>query len=221
MSKTYSEGGIGRKKCGGCPVFVPARSHSCPDCGYVFPSKLSAEYVAPKKEIPDELRSKTTYTEGGMGRKQCSSCRVFVPARTTLCPNCQYDFKAVQKVVVEEASEEVPSERVVSRVNGPTDGRVVVWAPAGRCPVELPKLHLVEVEGQMKKVFLESEVKEWIGAVISAIPGDWLTHQGLLSWARHGMDPHTEAFQGLKQIVMADERLYRISDADFAPSSAS
>ena len=73
----------------------------------------------------------------------------------------------------------------------------------------------------MKKVFLEGEVKEWIGAVISATPDYWLTHHGLLCWVRHGINPHTEEFQVFKQIVMADERPYRMSDADFAPLASS
>lgn len=98
-----------------------------------------------------------TYTEGGIGRKACA-CGVFVPARTGQCPKCGHLFvsriaehrarQAAQRAQTEMVKVVDPVEptKKTKTERDPGDGRPVLLAPSGRCPVALEGADLAAVQ---------------------------------------------------------------------------
>jgi hypothetical protein len=61
----FQEAGRGRKKCGGCEVFVGVRTNTCPQCGHVFQKSEKSEPVKPEPldvEPQQEPRAQTATT---------------------------------------------------------------------------------------------------------------------------------------------------------------
>lgn len=105
-----------------------------------------------------EVLVSVTYSEGGIGRKACT-CGIFVPARTSKCPKCGHIFVSrlaehrareieearvraeLAKTQVKEEAEKPKAPR-----GAPVDGRPVLLAPSGRCPVALEGTDLAVVQ---------------------------------------------------------------------------
>lgn len=96
-----------------------------------------------------------TYTEGGIGRKACA-CGVFVPARTGQCPKCGHLFVSR---IAEHRARQAAAQRAQAAVKvdlekvekpkterEPGDGRPVLLASSGRCPVVLEGTDLAAVQ---------------------------------------------------------------------------
>lgn len=94
----WKEPGRGRKKCGGCQLYIGVRSGKCPDCGFVFSKRddagtaphidnasndnestlsLKKQTVSDKKKKSVEKESDSTLEKSDFGRKKY---RVLIPA---------------------------------------------------------------------------------------------------------------------------------------------
>lgn len=93
----WKEAGRGRKKCGGCQLYIGVRSSKCPDCGFIFSKRVEADSAInsdgldnedtlslkkqssadKKKKVVDNKESEPTLDKSDFGRKKY---RVLIPA---------------------------------------------------------------------------------------------------------------------------------------------
>lgn len=148
VAKVFDGPGRAIKQCA-CGTYVHAKLAICPTCNQVFPSKKERKEHTKVATQPKDI---ATYDTGGVGRKQCPSCKKFVGARGMKCA-CGYDFKnhiAQSGEVVEPAvapskkSEndkwrDVAEEGLVlefAKAVGAANC-TVVYAPSGPSPIKL------------------------------------------------------------------------------------
>lgn len=89
VAKVFDGPGRAIKRCP-CGTYVHAKLAICPTCNQAFPSKKERKAHAKPATMTAEVK---TYDVGGLGRKQCPSCKKFVGARNMKCA-CGYDFKS-------------------------------------------------------------------------------------------------------------------------------
>lgn len=136
-TKTFSEGGRGRKQCPECSIFIPAVCKLCV-CGFDFSSQI-------KEKKPTNI---ATYSEGGRGKKQCPECKKYVGAKAAACL-CGYKFEGSTKPAPKPLAKDVVKTEKEDRLPlNPLmlDCRYSIIAPAGACPVKLLSIEKEHVE---------------------------------------------------------------------------
>lgn len=131
MSKVYDGPGKARKECPSCKKYVHARTNLCPACQHEF--KEGAKAIAEAKSTQGE-----TPNIAGRGKKQCPGCMEYVGVRTQIC-KCGNDFIETGAVIKEK---EKSPERIEAEELMPAVGYfdlIVLYTPAGECPVKLKK----------------------------------------------------------------------------------
>jgi len=63
-----------------------------------------------------------TSTKPGRGRKQCTSCKLYIGVRSKTCPSCGHEFTAADKAA-REAKKAAKAQRKVTTYDGPGKGR--------------------------------------------------------------------------------------------------
>lgn len=166
-------GGKGRKVCPNCNEFNGARTHIC-SCGYSFlDGSLNNEKI--------ETKTLATIFDGpGKGRKQCHSCKRYVGARSLECPACGVLIKTQPKenpnapIEVESIKELVQKNPEYKFVIGAgfSNRDLIVYAPAGDCPVKLEDTEeetvfewcdsILGYGRKERKAYLPSAIKYWL-----------------------------------------------------------
>ena len=171
--------GKGRKICNNCSEYTGARSRIC-KCGYSFEDKTLGNKVPEKKVVS----ATKTFDGPGRGRRQCTSCKKYVGARSIDCPICGVEITKVEKSsenVVDKEVIQLHNSSGVLRVSeeikfliaiGLKQGAKMIYAPVGSCPFKLDSSDKESVyqwsdkvlkSGTMQGVaYLPQAIKYWL-----------------------------------------------------------
>lgn len=159
--------------------------------------KAPAPAPAPKAPAPATDNGGKVYDEGGKGRKQCPSCKKYVPGVRKQCV-CGHTFVPKTKGPEVPPEPKEPREPRATEPRGEprepsySDPRLLrVSTPAGACPHKLKSMEW-------------DDVQEWAELVRAAgrETGRFYTVSALIYFVRHTYDINSPEYQTVKGVLL-------------------